>query len=273
MKVLSTRALIAGLAVLGACQSALADEDKKQSAQTAQTPESTMDEVDVSSTRNLDEQPYSKIYNGIEVFEKNHAMAPGASLRFRLLPRADTTSYDGLTVKLAGDKANLPVSVDRSEMFALPKDSAELNDNAWVTTNRKDHSFIWRVDIRSPNLPPNTRRLGDLRLECKVDLTGAKLARGFKPPAFLAIAAVSDPCTYRGVRFPFFADKPIFNVTLVSGQRKQSLSSDSLYGKTAPAISRMFWDWEYIRDRAYIVPLWDSSWPDDTQVVIEYIDN
>lgn len=277
MKAFCTRtlpaALFAGLAVFGACQGVYADEDKKQAAPPGQVPETTMDELDVSSNRNIDERPYSRFYNGMEIFEKNRSMAPAGELRFRLLPRTAATSYDGLSVKLAGDKLSKPVSLDRNEMFALPKDSAELNDNAYVTTNRQDGNFVWRVDVRTPGLPPNTRRLGDMRLECKVDLTGAKLARGYKPPAFLAIAAVSDPCTYRTVRYPFFAEKPIFNVTLVSGQRRQSLSSDSLYGKSAPAISKVFWDWEYIRDRAYVLPLWDSSWPDDTQVVIEYVDN
>ncbi len=265
--------LIAALAVLCASQAALASAADKHVAQPAQVPEATTDEVEVSSTRNIDEQPYSKFFSGMEVFEKSHGMAPDAKLRFRLLPRTGATSYDGLSLKLAGDKLSQQVSLDQNEMFSLPMDKAELDDNAWVSTNRQDHSFIWRIDVRTPNLPPSTRRLGDLRLECKVDLTGAKLAHGFKPPAFVALAAVSDPCTNRGVRYPFFAEKSIFSVTLVSGQRKLSLSSDSLYGKSAPAVSRLFWDWEYIRDRAYVVPLWDTSWPDDTQVVIEHIDD
>lgn len=270
MSLFWARGLVAVVALAGACDGAHANEAAQKGGQTV---EAATDEVEVSSARGVDEQAYDKFFGGMAVFEKNRRMAPDAILRFRLLPRSSATSFDGLSIKLAGDKLNQPVRLGSDGMFSLPKDAALVDDNAYVSTNRKERNFIWRVDVRTQGLPANVRRLGDLRLECKVDLTGAKIARGFKPPAFLALAAISDPCTHQGVHYPFFAEKSIFNVTLVSGDRRLILSSDSLYGKNIPAVARVFWDWEYIRDRAYIVPLWDTSWSDDTQVLIETIDD
>jgi hypothetical protein len=73
----------------------------------------------------------------------------------------------------------------------------------------------------------------------------------------------------RAVGVIWIADEPIFSVTLVSGARRQTLPCDSVYGCKAPAIFD-FMDWhEHLRDRAYWLPIWDTSWPDDTLVVLE----
>ena len=82
-------------------------------------------------------------------------------------------------------------------------------------------------------------------------------------------------CRREAPRYLFFAERPIFGVTLVHGDRREALSVDRLY---AGATKNPDWkkklpycDCEALIDRAYFVPLGDASWPDDTLVVLEYM--
>jgi hypothetical protein len=218
-----------------------------------------------------DEKPYRSLLKAMKVFDGNRQMAPRAVLRFIVLPWHNPSVMQGLELSLRGNtiQRTIPLAVDGS--FSLERDPLAVDDDAWVVSNRANGSLAWRPDIRTPGLLPNTRRLGDLRLECKADIsgTGADLATGIKPPAFWAIAAVSDPCMNRGVSYAWLADEPIFSVTLVSGSRRETLSCWSVYGcKALPIFFSMDWH-EHLRDRMYVVPIQDSTWPDDALVVLE----
>jgi hypothetical protein len=231
-----------------------------------------LDAVTVESRpRDRDEKPYRNLLKAIKVFDENRQMAPEAVLRFRVLPWHNVSVMQGLELSLRGNtiKRNIPLADDGS--FSLERDPFAAEDDAWVVSNRTNKSLAWRPDIRTPGLPPNTRRLGDLRLECKIDVsgTGADLATGIKPPAFWAIAAVSNPCMNRRVSYAWIADEPIFSVTLVSGSRREILSCWSVYGCKAPPIFFSM-DWhDHLRDRTYVLPIQDTTWPDDSLVVLE----
>lgn len=248
---------------------------------TAQNPaaaqaQSAVPVVEVAGLRDVDEKSYRRIFKGMQVFEENHQLAPAASLRFRLYLRSRNASFAGLRVKLSGDKTDIPITLDDDHGFSLPRSAAMAADDALLTTNKKPGTYAWRVDIRTPGLPPNTRRLGDLRLECKVDMKGAELRQMVRNPSIMALAAVSDPCTFRTFTNPFFADRPVFNVTLVSGARRESIASEWLYANSIRAMPEAMYelaDWRYTRDRLYIPPIADSSWPDDTLLEFEYMDD
>ena len=82
-------------------------------------------------------------------------------------------------------------------------------------------------------------------------------------------------CHRPAPRYLFFAEQPIWSVTLVDGERREVLPVDLLY---AGAARDPKWkedrhcDCRVLFDRTYFVPLGDQSWPDDTRVVIEYMD-
>ncbi|MDL2356863.1 MAG: hypothetical protein QFF03_16550 [Pseudomonadota bacterium] len=242
----------------------------------AASAETAVQVVEVAGLRDVDEKRYRKIFKGMEVFEENHQLAPAASLRFRLYPRSKNASFAGLRVNLSRDGTNMPIALDDDHSFRLPKSADMAKDDALVTTNKKLGTYAWRVDIRTPGLPPNTRRLGDLRLECKVDMKGAELRQMIRDPSIMALVAVSDPCTFRTFTNPFFADRPVFNVTLVSGTRRESIASDWLYGNSTRVMPDAMYelvDWRYTRDRQYIPPIADSNWPDDTLLEFDYMDD
>jgi hypothetical protein len=77
------------------------------------------------------------------------------------------------------------------------------------------------------------------------------------------------PACDRFVGYTFLADEPIFSVTLVSGSRRQTLPCYSVYGCNAPPIFDFMDFHEHLRDRAYLLPIRDTSWPDDTLVLFE----
>ena len=238
--------------------------------------EAGMQVVQVAGSRDVDEKRYSKIYKGFQVFEENHGLAPAATLRFRLYPRSKNASFANLRLTLSGEKIDIPVTLDDDHSFSLPMNADFAKGDVLLTTNKKEGSYAWRVDIRTQGLPPNTRRLGDLRLECRVDMKGAELRQMVRDPSIMALVAVSDPCTFRTFTNPFFAEHPLFNVTLVSGTRRESIASDWLYVNSASAMPDGMYelvDWRYARDRQYIPPIADSSWPDDTLLEFEFMDD
>lgn len=230
----------------------------------------------VHGIRAVDQASYRKIFSGMQVFRENRQLAPAASLRYRLYPRAADATFEGLTMTLVADGVDIPVPVDAGQFFDLPEDAAFARAGASLMTNQKDGAYAWRVDIRTPGLSPNTRRLGDLRLECKVDTTGAHLRNIILTPAIALSAAVGDPCMLSSFENPFFADHPVFNVTLVSGTRRESIAADWMYANSArflPDAILAYPDWRRGRDRQYIAALSDSSWPDSTLLYFDYMDD
>ena len=75
-------------------------------------------------------------------------------------------------------------------------------------------------------------------------------------------------------RYVFFAERPLFAVTLVHGERRETLPVDLLYAGAARDRDwkkDRYCDCEALFDRAYFVPLGDASWPDDARVELEYM--
>ena len=83
-------------------------------------------------------------------------------------------------------------------------------------------------------------------------------------------------CGQKEPPYLFFADRPLFAVTLVAQDRRQTLSVGALYAgiahDRAPMKELAYCDCEALLDRAYFVPLGDRRWPDDTRVQLEYLE-
>jgi hypothetical protein len=234
--------------------------------------------VEVSALRDPVEKSYRKIVKGMDLFEQRRSLAPNALLRFKLLPRSRDTNMEGVTLSIVGDSVNIPVPVTADSTFALQRSQQAVEDDAVVSPNRKARSMTWRTDIRTPGLPPNTRRLGDLRLECLVGIE-ADLVSGSGSVVEQIARAIADR-GYCGQRIPeyfFFAERPLWSVTLVYGNRREVLSVDHMYGGMSrdPMTSSdlRYCDCAVLLDRTYYAPLGDRSWPDDTLLEFDYMDD
>ena len=141
---------LSGLAVL-----ALASAAITASAQTTAPPVPT---VVVKNTRDPVDKSYRKMVKGMERFEREHALAPQATLRFRLLPRLPNADMTGITLRIAGDTASQPIAVAPDNSFALVRNDQLLREDAAVLANRKTASMTWRASIVSPGVPEGKRR-------------------------------------------------------------------------------------------------------------------
>jgi hypothetical protein len=139
--------------------------------------------------------------------------------------------------------------------------------------------MTWRTEIRTPGWPEGVRRLGDLRLECEVGLV-ADLVSNDSPVIGRIADLFRTPkgyCDRPDTMYLFFAERPLFSVTLVAGARREVLSIDRLYAMASddPGLKDdlPYCDCEVLLDRTYFLPLGDHGWPDDTRVEFEYMDD
>jgi hypothetical protein len=235
--------------------------------------------VEVSALRDPVEKSYRKIVKGMDLFEqRRRSFAPNATLRFKLLPRHRETNMQGVALSIVGERVSIPVPIAADNTFTLERSQQALKEDALVIPNRKARTMTWRTEIRTPGLPPNTRRLGDLRLECLVGME-ADLISNVRDFLAEIIRSIRTPgyCEQREPHYLFFADRPLWSVTLVAGGRREVLSVDSMYaGITRDPMTPtdlQYCDCEVLLDRTYYAPLGDPGWPNDTLIVFEYMDD
>lgn len=236
------------------------------------------DAVEVTGLRDPVDKSYRRMVSGAELFDERKSLAPGAELRFKLLPRRPGTNMKDIDVAIVADTFETPLEVAPDNTFALPRDPKALRENASVRPNRKAKTMTWRADIRSPGVPAGMRRLGDLRLECEVGMQ-AGLISDYRRSFFGLLRELFPDgpryCYRENNQYLFFAERPLWNVTLSHGERRETVSVDRLYGAAARdpewRKSLPYCDCEVLMDRAYFMPLGDRSWPDNTLVQFEYM--
>ncbi|TFY96574.1 hypothetical protein EZ242_20700 [Ramlibacter rhizophilus] len=239
-----------------------------------------MPPVTVSAARSPPavEKSYPRMVRAMDLFERERALrAPQAVLRFELLPRQPGVNVDDVDLNIvsAGTVIPVPVAPDRS--FTLPRDPRALRENAVVTPDRAVRSMTWRAQVRTPGLPANTRRLGDLRLECRVGMEAGLISEKPTWAGRLGALLTDTPayCDSEDNRYMFFADRPIFGVTLVAGERREALPVRRLWAGALGDERLREWlphcDCAMLLDRTYYAPLGDARWPDETRVVFDFM--
>lgn len=257
-------------ALVLACAAAFADEAPGKAGD---------DAVEVTATRNPVDKSYRRMLRGMDLFQEMRALAPNAVLRYKLLPRRHDTNMDGIVLEIVGDTERIAVPLAPDRTFTLERHQQALEEAASVMPNRKAGSLTWRTDIRTPGLPPDTRRLGDLRLECHVGMeadlvSNTRAVAGLVPNAMLRAMGFCNSST--GLYY-FFAERALFSVTMVAGARREVLPSSALYAGTIQEpmsdSDLQYCDCQVLLDRTYALPLGDRSWPDDTLVEFEYMED
>jgi hypothetical protein len=232
--------------------------------------------VTVPYTRDPVDKSYRKMIRGMERFEREHALAPKATLRFQLLPRATTVKMTGIALRVAGDNVTIPVPLADDNSFVLPRNEQALREDAAVVANRKTTSMTWRASVVTPGLPPDTRRLGDLRLECFVGMEAGLVSNSSPLFGWIsdALTTADQVCNSPRGNYLFFTQRPVFSVTLRAGGRTEVLPFKMLYaGGEQTGDMLQYCDCQVLLDRSYYAPIWDKRWPDDTLVEFEYMDD
>lgn len=220
-------------------------------AQDVAIQETPAEQVQVSSIKDPELQPYRHMVRGLDVWDEQHArMAPQASLRFELWTRdGKMANAEGLQLRLAGNTVDLALPLDKDATFVLPRSQEALADNADLLLNRKKDQFRWRPRINTPGVPANARRLGDLRLECEVR---AAVRKEEIPLMYRAGAvAAGGICNLPMTAYLYRAPQRLLSAVVVSGERKSGLP---------------------LRDNGHVfqAPLRDKSWDNDALVVYTF---
>lgn len=207
----------------------------------------TAEKVEVSSIKDPELLPYRRMVRGLDAWEAKRALAPKADLRFELWGKdgkpADT---EGLQLRIAGDTVNIGLPLDGDGTFVLPRSQEAFDEKADLLSNRKKDQVRWRPRVRTPGVPANARRLGDLRLECEVSAA----IRKEEIPLFMRAGAVAAGglCNLPMTGYTYRAPQRLLSATVVSGERTSRLP---LFGK----------------GEGFQAPLRDKSWDDEALIV------
>lgn len=235
---------IACALALGAALPAAAQNSKPDS------PE----EIKVNAMRDPEVRKYAAIVAGLDAFDKYHGMAPAVPvLRFRVEPRRGVDQPLLPAARLGGDDGfSLALAVDPDGMFTVPRSQPALAANSELVLNQKRRDYRVTPVVRSPGMPDHVRRLGDLRLECRVQIAIIKE----EMPLWVVLAAntllrTRDWCgfTFEGKSgFTFKHPHALRAAVLVDGNRSALLETEG---------------------KGFRVPLGDTSWSDETLVELE----
>ncbi|THC42579.1 hypothetical protein [Massilia sp. Mn16-1_5] len=214
--------------------------------------------VHVNAIRKPELRKYKSIVAGLDAFDEYHALAPKVpALQFRIRHRTGITvpdPKDALGVRLEGDGGFvLPIALDSARLFTVPRSEAALDANSELVLNQTRRYYRMVPYIRTPGLPDNVRRLGDLRLECKV-LIGIGKAE-IPMLAKLAITGVlrtSDWCGFfdrKDYTFSFTTDEQVVAAVLREGERSEELKTE---------------------DHSFSVALFEPGWSDNALIELSF---
>ncbi|WP_057298118.1 hypothetical protein [Pelomonas sp. Root1217] len=238
----------------------------------APSPEAQLGRVEVQGEAAIarEKKTLGQLFKAESLFEKFHALAPAAALKFKVYARTQADAAPSLELGLLTPAGRRPLVLDAEDRFVVDPAWRQLDERVEIRSRLADGRVTWRPDIRTPGVPEGERRLGDLRLQCRVAF-GSGVARGTDFFGGLFSFAIDD-CWDRDWSPSNFADTPIFAVTLVHGERRLTLSERLLHGLRDDGGPK--YDWGYsLRERMFRLPMGDASWPDDTRVVFEAMDD
>jgi hypothetical protein len=179
--------------------------------------------VTVSSVRDPELKSYRTLLKSYDVVDKFRALAPVADFRFVLRPPPGAPAKD-LSLRIADGANSVHVPVAEDNTFELPRLAAFENADAELLLNVKKGQARWRPLVRTPGLAPDTRRLGDLRLECEI-----RWAVEYDEFPFVernVFRALGGPCHSGRVRVHFGVSRPLASATMVDGERRHELRLD-----------------------------------------------
>lgn len=240
--------LLASVTLCSACaQAAEPPDDAKEG-------DEKIAEVAVSATRDPELKPYRVMSAGMDAFDEYHRLAPAARLQFRLSKRSELTwfggNWDGVTLRLAGNDTSIPVPIAADGTFVLPRNQQAYDDEADLILNQRKSLIRFSPYVRTPGLPANVRRIGDLRLECQVLVGIAKKELNFAQRMAISTIMLGGDWCGRGMgKFGFSLPD-------------RALSSTLVYGTTRKLIPTSAYQ--------IVPPIQDTSVPDDALIEFEF---
>src|SRR6185369_16400030 len=93
--------------------------------------------IEINALKNPVDKSYRKMVKGMDLFERDHALAPRAALRYRLLERKPGGEIEQVKVHVVGNSFDWPIAVAPDHTFTLPRERKALDEDAVVQSERK----------------------------------------------------------------------------------------------------------------------------------------
>ncbi|WP_373925180.1 hypothetical protein [Duganella sp. sic0402] len=191
-------------------------------------PEEQSPVVVINGTRSPDLQPYRYMLSGLDAFEDNHELAPDAQqvwFRLTLKAKAPADAMDGVTLRVSGKQSDIALPLDAGHRFVLPRDETAEDENADIVLNKKKSYFSFWPDVHSAGVPAGMRRLGDIRLECRVLVAIGKNYIPFMLRATInTLTLTTDWCGFKDFKLSVRAEAPLARATLLDGETRVPLT-------------------------------------------------
>lgn len=213
--------------------------------------------VEVQGVKNPDMKSYRAVVAGLDAFEEHHALAPSVpELRFGLSAREgqEQVAGDALYLRIVGNGDPIPVPIAPDGTFSVPRVQSAFDDDADLILNRKKGVLKGYPDIRTPGLPENVRRLGDLRLECQVMIAIAKKEMGLMLKLFVnTVTMTTNWCDMsfdkKKVKFSFRSLRMLDGAEIVDGERREKIE---------------------FSDYSFSTPIGESDWSNEARIELHY---
>lgn len=213
--------------------------------------------VHVNALRKPEMHAYRAIVAGMDKFDQLHAMAPAVP---RLVFVARSRGNGGApltgaapTAKLYADGFSLPLPLDDTLQFTVPRNQQAWDRKAELVLSRKRREVMVWPDIRTPGLADNQRRLGDVRLECQVLIAVAKEEAPFYIVAMVnTLILTTDWCSFmkdKDRTWSVAMPSKLASATLRDGERVETLR---------------------VSGREFHVPIGDTSLSNDALIEVAY---
>lgn len=193
-----------------------------QSTDAAAPDQSSFEDIVVVGLRNPERMSADDLKRAYAAYRRwRPSLAPSGQLFFAVSARAPGSGMEGLKMRVvdtSGEIArDLPLNGGRFSLPELDYASGRYS----LQANRKSGSLSLEIVVLSPGTSDDHRRLGDLRLQCRV--WWAVAGRKVPFPVKAMLGAGGSPCT--STKFGYFtrAPKRISTATLVTASGRLPL--------------------------------------------------
>ncbi|WP_294320040.1 hypothetical protein [uncultured Sphingomonas sp.] len=181
--------------------------------------------------------------------EDRGALAPGGALRFELWRGRSRIPAATVPITLRNEAGQtVPVAIDGDGRIAF----GDLPKGRWfLTAPAQSQGMSLRPVVLSAGTSPTDRRLGDLRLQCRVMLSMAKAQASLLAMPLMGLLDAIGGCESKRVHMFHRAEQALASATAVTSSGTQALELSK-------------------RGDAYLAPLNDRTMGNDVRVKIAY---
>jgi hypothetical protein len=183
--------------------------------------------VRVTGLRAIPWKSYRAMRAAVAAFDKYKFLAPDAVFRFAVLPPAGKTLPPNFALRVrTRDGAEFVVPLEHDEMFQLPV-VPDPDAEADLVSNLKDGPLRIGLLVRTPGVPSEKERLGDVRLRAEISQAIADVDHPSDDPRCMRkTLLLPRHCRPMHVTVWYKPRAPASGAWLVDGNRREALASN-----------------------------------------------